>query len=153
MDDFSKYERLRDSGADPRQVHEAGKADGLDSITLIRLVRKVFNLSLAEAKKAIRVGEGFDTKPTIRAGSTVHWEGFDPEDGIYFMLASVASVEGETAHLEHLKKYRMKDGRLTEVSIDGPDRRKMAVSHLERPLTDRLAEALRFFDELAVIDR
>jgi hypothetical protein len=51
MDDFTKYEKLHDAGANSKQVYLAGKADGLDQITLVRLIRKLFNLSLAEAKE------------------------------------------------------------------------------------------------------
>jgi hypothetical protein len=50
MDDFTKYEAMRDRGADRQEVYLAGKASGLDSITLTRLLRKVYGLSLAEAK-------------------------------------------------------------------------------------------------------
>ena len=152
MDDFSKYEKMRDSGSNPGQVHEAGKTDGLDSITLIRLVRKVFDLSLADTKRAIGAGDWFDTRRTILVGSTVQWEGFDAEEGIYLMQASVASIEGGTAHLDQLKKYRPEGGTLTEVPLDGPDQRDLAVSFLERPMTERLGEALQFLKELAPID-
>ena len=51
MDDFTKYENLRNRGAKAREVYEIARADGLDLIALIRLLRKVFGLSLVEAKK------------------------------------------------------------------------------------------------------
>lgn len=53
MDDFSKYEAMREQGATPDQVYAAAAADGLDSITLIRLIRRVCGLTLAQAKIVI----------------------------------------------------------------------------------------------------
>ncbi len=41
MDDFSKYEAMRDNGANSRDVYLAAKADGIDKITQIRLVPKI----------------------------------------------------------------------------------------------------------------
>jgi hypothetical protein len=49
-DDFIKYESMRDGGNTAEQVFQAAKGDGMDTITLIRLVRKVFSLSSGEAK-------------------------------------------------------------------------------------------------------
>jgi hypothetical protein len=53
MDDFSKYEAMRAQGATPEQVYAAAAADGLDLITLIRLIRRVCGLTLAQAKTVI----------------------------------------------------------------------------------------------------
>lgn len=58
-DDFRKYEAMRDEGTDPNQVYLAAKADGLDPITLLRLLRAVFALSLTEAKEVKVVTEGW----------------------------------------------------------------------------------------------
>jgi hypothetical protein len=41
MDDFSKYESMRDKGARPTDVCVMAKADGFDPITVLRLLRKV----------------------------------------------------------------------------------------------------------------
>jgi hypothetical protein len=153
MDDFSRYERMKDAGSSPRQVHEAGKADGLDPITLIRLVRKVFDLSLADVKRAIGSGNGFEARPEIRVGATARWEVDDPQEGPFLMEANVASIEGGKAHLERMKKYRMIEGGLAEVSLEGPDHGELAVSYLEQSLLERLEEALRTRNEPAVIPR
>jgi hypothetical protein len=40
-DDFSHYEATRDAGAQPVLVYRSSKADGLDQVTLIRLLRRV----------------------------------------------------------------------------------------------------------------
>jgi hypothetical protein len=151
MDDFSKYEKMRDSGSSPKQVHEAGKADGLDPITLIRLVRRVFDLSLGEVKRAIEAGDGFETRPVIRVGDTVQWEVFGPEEDPYLMEAIVASIEGGMARLERMKKYRLDGDKFVEVLLGGPDHGEIAVSDLERPLIERLEAAFRALNEPAVI--
>ncbi len=58
MDDFSKYARMCAAGSGPGDVYLAAKADGLDPAALIRLLRTVFHLSLAEAKEVTVVAEG-----------------------------------------------------------------------------------------------
>lgn len=51
MDDFSKYEKMHKDGSAPEEVYLTGKADGLDSIALLRMLRKVCQLSLVGAKE------------------------------------------------------------------------------------------------------
>jgi hypothetical protein len=58
MDNFQKYEKMRDQGASAKQVYLTAKKDGLDPIALIRLLRKVFCLSLPEAKEVTVVSDG-----------------------------------------------------------------------------------------------
>lgn len=58
MDDLSKYERMREQGSSPQAIYLAGKAASLDPITLIRLLRTVCRLSLAEAKEVTVVADG-----------------------------------------------------------------------------------------------
>jgi hypothetical protein len=53
VDDFNKYETLHKQGANPAQIYLAGKKDGLDQITLIRMLRRVSGLSLVEAKEVV----------------------------------------------------------------------------------------------------
>jgi hypothetical protein len=50
MDDFVKYESMKAAGASAVDVYRKAVADGVDSITSIRLLRKVYGLSLVEAK-------------------------------------------------------------------------------------------------------
>lgn len=57
-DDFSKYEAMRDARATREDVCRAAKKDGVDSITMFRLIRRVFNLSFPEAKEVILRAEG-----------------------------------------------------------------------------------------------
>lgn len=47
---FGKYERLRDSGAAPREVYLAAKDEGLDDLSALRILRQVFQFSLPEAQ-------------------------------------------------------------------------------------------------------
>lgn len=53
MDDFSKYATLRQQGISPTQIYLAGKKDGLDQLSLIRMLRQVSGLSLVEAKEVV----------------------------------------------------------------------------------------------------
>jgi hypothetical protein len=58
MDDFSKYEQLRAGGSSPQEIYRAAREDGLDSITVLRLLRKVCQFSLVEAKEVAVVADG-----------------------------------------------------------------------------------------------
>jgi len=58
MDDFRKYKQMRDDGALPGGVYRAARNDGVDKVTLIRLLRRVFDLSLAQAKEVTIVASG-----------------------------------------------------------------------------------------------
>ncbi len=49
---------MRDAGLDAKTVYLTGKADRLDPITLIRMIRHVFQLSLVEAKEVKVVADG-----------------------------------------------------------------------------------------------
>jgi hypothetical protein len=51
-DDFIRYEAMRDSGASREVVCRSAIADGHDPVTLIYLLRLVFQLSLVEAKES-----------------------------------------------------------------------------------------------------
>jgi hypothetical protein len=53
VDAFQKYEAMLSEGSSPSQIYKAGRSDGLDSITLIRMIRKVCKLSLVDAKEVI----------------------------------------------------------------------------------------------------
>ena len=58
MDDFGKYENMRDKGARPTDVYRMAAADGFDPITVLRLLRKVFSLSLLQAKEVMVTAQG-----------------------------------------------------------------------------------------------
>jgi hypothetical protein len=138
MDDFSEYERLRDLGFTPKQVHEAAKADGLDSITRVRLIRRIFDLSLGDAKRAIGGGDWFEARPVVKLGTKVYWEEYDSADGCLLFEARVTAIDGPLATLAELKKFRLDEGKLAEVPLDGPEPKEMPVADLERSLAERL---------------
>lgn len=48
-----QYAHMCDTGASPGDVYLAAKADGLEEITCIRLLRDLFRLSLVEAKAVV----------------------------------------------------------------------------------------------------
>ena len=56
-DDFCHYEAMRDAGAEPVLVYRSAKASGLDPVTLIRLLRRVYHLSLVQAKEVSIVAD------------------------------------------------------------------------------------------------
>ncbi len=152
MDDFKKYADLKEAGATPGQVYRAGKEDHLDEITLIRLLRKVFDLSLADAKRAIVGDDWPEAKQEVKVGSNVDWDGWDTLEGSYLMEGRVVAIEGPEARLEGLRKYKLVDGELVEVVYEGPASRKAPVSHLERPLVERLQETALFLSDLPAIN-
>ena len=51
VEDFGKYERLRNSGATADEVYKTAVRDGIDSDTQDRLLRKLFGLSLRGVKE------------------------------------------------------------------------------------------------------
>jgi hypothetical protein len=63
-DDFAKYEAMKKEGASPEDVHREAVRDGIDNITVVRLIRHVFSLSLAEAKevrlKAVGIADSLE---------------------------------------------------------------------------------------------
>jgi hypothetical protein len=58
MDDFTKYRRMRDEGADAAAVYRCAVDDGVDPITRLRMVRAVFGLDLGDAKEVMNAVEG-----------------------------------------------------------------------------------------------
>jgi hypothetical protein len=51
MDDFTPYITLRNQGASTQAVYQAARANGLDFIASLRMLRHVFGLSLVKAKE------------------------------------------------------------------------------------------------------
>jgi len=149
MDNFAKYEEMRDNGASPADVYASAESAGLDNISCIRLIRKVFGLSLAQAKEVAGGAKLLSVPQEVKEGSTVYWEGWTTEEGFYIMQARVSRIEGEYAILEDHKKFRVTHAALEEAPVDGPGFASLEVAFLARPLTDRLGKFLRFVEELA----
>ena len=61
MNNFSKYAQMRNAGANARAVYLAAKADGIDGVRCIRLLREVFHLSLVDAKEVTIVADNMDS--------------------------------------------------------------------------------------------
>jgi hypothetical protein len=59
QDDFSKYQAMKASGASPQLVYLQAANDGIDTITMFRLLRTLFSLDLGEAKEIIVKGHGW----------------------------------------------------------------------------------------------
>ena len=58
MDDFSKDEDLKKRGASAADVCSCARTDGLEAADIIRMLRQIFSLSLAQAKEIIVVTSG-----------------------------------------------------------------------------------------------
>ena len=152
MDDFSKYAQLRDSGAPPRDVYLAAGADGVDDLTRLRMLRRVFGLSLKEAKQVSGAAEALDRKQEVKPGATVYWAGWDSQEGIYLIEAQVERIEGGSAELTRHKKYRLADGGLTAVPFSGEGQMRLQVAALEKSLGELLGELVQFLGRLAVVN-
>jgi hypothetical protein len=58
-----EYERFRDAGADVAAVYERAKANGVSRIACYALLRRLFDLSLAQAKSTmLTADQGLDLK-------------------------------------------------------------------------------------------
>jgi hypothetical protein len=57
-DPISVCTALKEAGASPQAVYEAAKANGLDRIETIRLLRELFGLTLKAAKEVVALVEG-----------------------------------------------------------------------------------------------
>lgn len=58
MNEFSKYDKMREDGLSPQEVYLTAKSDGLNPIALIAMLRSVFQLSLIEAKEVTVTADG-----------------------------------------------------------------------------------------------
>lgn len=153
MDDFRKYEELRDRGASPQEVYATAKADGVDDITLIRLVRKVCNLTLAQAKEITGAAKALDAKQQVKPGATVYWEGWDTVQGFYVMQATVTRIAGDKVYVKDHKKYLVTPSGLEESSIEEPTVQAIPLGYFEKPLADRLGQSLQFVQDLARVNQ
>src|SRR5438132_605183 len=122
-DDFGQYDTMRGTGASPAEVYRAARADGLGEIARIRLLRKLFGLSLADAKKVALEATGtpdpFDSPQEVRVGGKVYWEGGSRDEGPYLMEARVTRLDGDQVFVEGLRKYRITPSGLEEVPVQG----------------------------------
>jgi hypothetical protein len=150
MSEFAKYQQMRSAGATPEAIYRAAKDDGLDAVTLIRLVRAVCGLSLAEAKRVSGAYDALNQRQDVREGATVYWEGADSVDGAYIMEARVTKVEGDRVRVAGHKKYRVTRTGLEEVPVSGGEE-AIPVRYFDKTLAERLGESFLFWQDLARI--
>jgi hypothetical protein len=144
VDDFSKYEAMRSQGATPDAIYAKAAADGLDPITLIRLVRLVCGLTLAQVKVVSGAAAALDAKQQVNVGDTVHWEGWDTVQGFYVMEAKVANIVGGKVEVADHRKQLVTPSGLEGAAIEEPTIQTIPMSYFDRSLADRLGESLRF---------
>ncbi len=148
MDNFSRYETLRQEGGTPQSIYRLGAAEGLDSITLIRMIRKVFGLSLAETKKAVGLGFHGDKGQELRLGGTVEWDVSTLDGQRTIREGKVLGLEGGFVKIEVLREFDLISGEERPAPIQSEIVR-LHRSSFDKPLVDRLEETLRFWDSLA----
>jgi hypothetical protein len=73
--EFAKYEEMGSTGVSAHDVYTTAKADGIDPIKMIRLLRHVFGLSLAEAKRVTEATDDWSAKQKVAPGAIFYWEG------------------------------------------------------------------------------
>lgn len=57
-DDWSKYEAMKAAGSSSHEIYRTGRADGLDSIASIRMLRTLFGFDLMRAKEVALQADG-----------------------------------------------------------------------------------------------
>lgn len=152
MDDFRKYVAMKTASLSPREVYAAGQTDGLDDITLIRMLRSVFGLSLTDAKQITDAGSDVAAEQSVNEGDTVYWEGWDTVDGFYIVQARLVSLKDEEACLQDHRKFLVRDDGLREVAVGSGEFSRLTISHLKRSLPARLEELLKFVEHLSTIN-
>lgn len=150
MDEFSAYHALRAAGAAPRDVYHRAKADGLDEISVIRMLRTVFGMTLAEAKKATGAAAALDEPQHVTVGGTVYWEGSDTVDGPWVAQAQVQEIHDGYAFLTNHRKFLIQADRLVEVGADGL-LSKIRLTYFGKSLSERLQQSQGFWQELAAL--
>jgi hypothetical protein len=149
MSEFAKYAEMRSKGASPHDVYLTAKADGIDAIKMILLLRQVFGLSLADAKRVTGGAEVWSAKQKVTPGATVYWEGWSTDEGFYLMQARVKDIVEGSVSLEGHRKFKVTNEGLDEVPVEGPRFAWMRVDYLEQPLSLRVEDLLRFVDDLS----
>ncbi|MCI0683123.1 MAG: hypothetical protein L0Y71_13560 [Gemmataceae bacterium] len=144
MDDFTKLHAMRAQGASPEQIYATAKADGIDEITCIRLLRKVCSLGLAEAKSVSEAGRALNAHQHVNVGETVYWEGWDTVQRFFVMEAKVTRLVGDRVQVNEHRKYLVTPSGLEEVAIEEPMMQTIPLGYFEKPLADRLGESLQF---------
>ena len=144
MDNFQRYEALREQGVDAHSIYRKGQSDELDSITLIRMIRKVCNLSLAEAKKIAGQDEVFEQPQPVHVGAIVSWD-LSGSDGNKIRRGSVLSREGDDLTIEVLEEYDMDTGETTPVLAET---KVIPSRYFQMSLVDRLEQAQVFWKDV-----
>jgi hypothetical protein len=149
MDEFAKYHEMCAAGASPEQIYSSAKADGVGPIAVIRLLRTVSGLSLAQAKGVIMTPDPFDAKQEAKVGSDVYWETWDSVDGFHLMQARVARIADEQAHLEGHRKFRLTPDGWEEVPLRENGLTTIPLRYFDKTLAERIGDGMAFLEGVA----
>jgi hypothetical protein len=139
MNEFDEYQKWRDGGLTPTELYARGKVDGLDPIALIRMLRKVCGMSLAEAKQVSGAAAAWDARQDVTVGRRVFWEEGDDE-GLLLHEAVVKRLDGDRVQLEGHKSYHVNATGLK--MVDRPAPNSVPIDVFDRPLADRISQLL-----------
>jgi CubicO group peptidase (beta-lactamase class C family) len=68
MIEIEKYKALREAGRTPSEIAQVSEIDGLDAIKRIKVIRDVFNFSIAEAKEIVIAADQSGRSQAARDG-------------------------------------------------------------------------------------
>jgi hypothetical protein len=143
MEGFDKYRELSGQGATPIHIYHVAKADGLDEIARIRLLRTVYNLSLAEVKKVIGAADVWDRKQDVKVGATVYWEEENGSrtDVLDLVEARVTAIEDDQVRLQPVARSRVTQSHFEELPVDATPK-VMPRATFETTIAERLKNVL-----------
>lgn len=140
---------MHEDGRSAGEIYLEAKKDGLNQIEVIRLLRTVCSLSLAETKRITGELDILNRRQDLKPGKLVYWEGSSSDEGLFLMQARVIQVQNGNVWLAEHKKFRATKEGLEEVALNGAPSTTIPVSYFERTLAERLGEAIEFWLELA----
>jgi hypothetical protein len=150
MDDFDKYEKLRHQGVGPKDVYNVATSDGLDLITSIRLLRKLFGMSLVEAKKVSGMLDALNSLQKVIPGSMVYWEDSGPNDNLHILEGRVTQIVDGLVYVDGQKKYCVYESGLVELP-SAEKATSISVDRFERTLADRITDFVSSWQERSEI--
>lgn len=145
MDDFGRYERLRDQGATPLALDRIGRDEGLDPVIRMRMIRSVFRLSLTEAKRAIGLEEILTLPQAVAEGAIVSWDWNQPTGTSLIRTGRVLAIDGDQVRVLVLEDCAMKTGELLPAPAE-PEVVSVPLTDLSKSLIDRLEEAEQLWE-------
>lgn len=145
MDDFRRYEVLREHGDDAHSIYRVGQADGLDVITLMRMIRKVCKLSLVGAKEVAGLRQVFDQPQPVHVGALVFWDS-SGSSGNKIRTGRVLSIEDDRVNIKVTEDYDRDTGETSPVLSE--EEQDISASYFQLSLIDRMEQTQKFWEDV-----